>query len=155
MVWDARRETASTGENPASANLAKIVVTSSVGSGTVRSGAAATGGGRPEKYKRLGAPAQLVIPTAAARWTLGSKALENSRAYDCGRCLQVTSTQTGFEEDRELAISNVVDSEVWVRACQKHRESDLPSVSVCKFFHKDRSRIRKNKKAYGTRSRSC
>jgi hypothetical protein len=70
MVWDARRETASTGENPASANLAKIVVTSSVGSGTVRSGAAATGGGRPEKYKRLGAPAQLVIPTAAARWTL-------------------------------------------------------------------------------------
>ena len=67
MVWEARRETASGGENPASANLAKIAVTVSVGSGTVRSGAGATGGGRPEKYKRLGAPAQLVIPTAAAR----------------------------------------------------------------------------------------
>ena len=87
MVWEARRETASTGENPASANLAKIVVTSSVGSGTVRSGAGATGGGRPEKYKRLGAPAQLEIPTAAARWTLGGKYLENSQAYDYGKVL--------------------------------------------------------------------
>ena len=67
MVWDTRREIASTGANPASANLAKIAVTLSVGSGMVRSGAGATGGGRPEKYKRLGAPAQLVIPTAAAR----------------------------------------------------------------------------------------
>jgi len=73
MVWDARRVTASTGENPASANLAKMVVTSSVGSGTVRSGAGASGGGRPEKNLRLGAPAQLEIPTAAARWTLEAR----------------------------------------------------------------------------------
>jgi len=46
-----------------------------VGSGTVRSGAAATGGGRPKKNLRLGAPAQLAVPMAAARWTLGKQSI--------------------------------------------------------------------------------
>jgi hypothetical protein len=67
ILWDARRATASEGERPASANLAKIAVTLSVGSGTVRSGAGATGGGRPSKKLSLGAPGQLPVPTAAAR----------------------------------------------------------------------------------------
>jgi hypothetical protein len=64
-----------------------------------------------------------------------------------GRYLQVTSTQTGFKENGELAISDVVDSRDTVRACRKYRESDLPSVSICKYFHKDGSRIRRNKKS--------
>jgi len=41
-----------------------------VGSGTVRSGAGAFGGGRPKKNLNLGAPAQLPVPIAAAKWTL-------------------------------------------------------------------------------------
>lgn len=49
MVWDERSATASAGAKPASAKRARMEVTLSVGSGTVKSGAAATGGGRPNK----------------------------------------------------------------------------------------------------------
>jgi hypothetical protein len=49
MVWDERSATASAVEKPASAKRARMEVTLSVGSGTVKSGAAATGGGRPNK----------------------------------------------------------------------------------------------------------
>jgi hypothetical protein len=73
MVCDDRRATASCGENPASAKRARMAVTLSVGSGTVRSGAAATGGGRPNMNWSWGAPGQLEVPTAPARWTLNSK----------------------------------------------------------------------------------
>jgi len=41
-----------------------------VGSGTVRSGAGATGGGLPNEYDSCGDPGQLPVPMAAARWTL-------------------------------------------------------------------------------------
>jgi hypothetical protein len=44
-------------------------VTLCVGPGMVRSGAGATGGGRPSIYLSLGAPGQFPVPTAAARWT--------------------------------------------------------------------------------------
>ena len=67
MVCDERRATASGAENPASANLSRILVTVSVGSGTVKSGAGALGGGRPNMNSSLGAPGQLAVPTAAAR----------------------------------------------------------------------------------------
>ncbi len=40
------------------------------GSGTVKSAAARTGGGRPRKNLSLGAPGQLLTPTAAANWML-------------------------------------------------------------------------------------
>lgn len=70
MVCEERRAIASWGENPASANRSRILVTLSVGSGTVRSGAGALGGGRPNMNSRRGAPGQLDVPTAAARWTL-------------------------------------------------------------------------------------
>ena len=70
MVCEARRATASLGLKPASAKRAKIAVTESVGSGMVRSGAAALGAGRPNLNSRRGAPGQLAVPTAAARWTL-------------------------------------------------------------------------------------
>lgn len=70
MVWEARRATTSGVEKPASAKRARIAVTLSVGSGTVRSGAGASGGGRPNENLRRGAPGQLPVPIAAARCTL-------------------------------------------------------------------------------------
>lgn len=70
MVWDESRATASAGEKPASPKRSRILVTLSVGSGTVRSGAGASGGGRPKKKLSRGAPGQLAVPIAAARWTL-------------------------------------------------------------------------------------
>lgn len=68
MVCDASSATTSGGENPASAKRARIAVTESVGSGTVKSGAAAFGAGRPNLNWRRGAPGQFAMPTAAARW---------------------------------------------------------------------------------------
>lgn len=70
MVWEESRATTSGGLNPASAKRARMAVTLSVGSGTVRSGAGALGAGRPRKKLRRGAPAQFAVPIAAARWRL-------------------------------------------------------------------------------------
>jgi hypothetical protein len=88
-AYDARRATTSSGPKPASSKRARMVVTSSAGrigcqkstsylldlrngSGTVISAAGATGGGRPSRKSSLGAPGQLLTPTAAANCTLGN-----------------------------------------------------------------------------------
>ena len=70
IVCAASKATTSCGAKPASLNRARMALTESVGSGIVPSAAGLIGGGRPSIYSSRGAPAQLEIPTAAARWML-------------------------------------------------------------------------------------
>jgi len=117
MVCEARRATTSEGLKPASANLARMAVTLSVGSGTVRSGAGPVGAGLPSKNGSRGAPGQFVIPTAAARWTLEFVnklcMIQISESN-----LQVTCTQcANLLENRELVIGNIIDTTIGVWMC--------------------------------------
>ncbi len=69
-VCDARRSTISTGEKPASPMRAKILLLSSEGSGTSRSGEAREMLERPVRNWRRGPPAQFETATAPANWML-------------------------------------------------------------------------------------
>ena len=67
---EARRSTTSTGEKPASPMRAKILLLSSDGSGTSRSGEGREMFERPARNCRRGPPAQFDTPTAPANWIL-------------------------------------------------------------------------------------
>lgn len=124
-VWLDNSATISSGSNPASLNRSMIASTESVGSGTVRSGAASVGGGLPKKKSSWGAPGQFAVPTAAARWT--KSPAERFVVWKTGNCSEVMSSILGVGVGG--AVRLVGEYVIGQRISEQPRW-DLPDVGV-------------------------